>query len=517
MFRRPFHVAQVEFLPLVARQPRKQVDIAHHRSQRGLDVVRDGQHQLLARLQQRLLVAVGALQLAAVTVAAIDVAPKHPDEQEHQHHGPDGHAAQDARRPSAESLVALDTLHQVGRVLGLEVHDQAVYLRIDQFVAVTQPQPLLPRMVVDALPVARDAVLQGLQHQHDGVLHRVDGDDRGDGLAARDHEARIGLRGTEQIAQPLEKAAFGARHGRRVLPHDAAERDRIGHDGLPGTDQTADVLVQQARRGPGADRTAQAHRAALLVGDQPRDAVQTHRLQRIPADGQRPERVDRGPHGTQFPPVTRLVRGVSGDHQLSVAFGLVEVVEGPVDGAALGMQQSVTAVGRRETDRHPVDVAHRENTDRNQQEIARHDLRFDEFRLLHRPKYTKKPGNPRAENARRHDLMLIFAARARTKPAHENHEKALGTDYDNDCRRAGGGCLLPVLLRLRRGRQERRTELRRLQGRAFQDLRRQTDPDRHPLESRRVDPVLRVRVLGRERSAGARADAARGKDARTAL
>ena len=33
--------------------------------------------------------------------------------------------------------------------------------------------------------------------------------------------------------------------------------------------------------------------------------------------------------------------------------------------------------------------------------------------------------------------MLIFAARARTKPAHENHEKALGTDYDNDCRRAG--------------------------------------------------------------------------------
>ena len=34
---------------------------------------------------------------------------------------------------------------------------------------------------------------------------------------------------------------------------------------------------------------------------------------------------------------------------------------------------------------------------------------------------------------------------------------------------------------------------------------------------RRVDPVLRVRVLGRERSAGARADAARGKDARTAL
>ena len=54
--------------------------------------------------------------------------------------------------------------------------------------------------------------------------------------------------------------------------------------------------------------------------------------------------------------------------------------------------------------------------------------------------------------------MLIFAARARTKPAHENHEKALGTDYDNDCRRAGGGCLLPVLLRLRRGRQERRTE-----------------------------------------------------------
>ena len=192
MFRRLLHVVQIKFLPFVVRQPRKQIDIAHHRPQRSLDVVRNSQHQLFARLQQRLLVAVGLLQFPAVAVTAVDVAPEHPDEQEHQHHGPDGHAAQNARRPPAEHLVALDALHQVSRILGFEIHDQAVYLRVYQFVAVTQPQSLLPHLVVETLPVARNAVLQCPQHQCDSILHRLCGHDRADLLTARNDDARIG-------------------------------------------------------------------------------------------------------------------------------------------------------------------------------------------------------------------------------------------------------------------------------------------------------------------------------------
>ena len=345
--------------------------------------MRDGQHQLLAGGQQGFLVAVGLLQLPAVAVAAADVAPQYPDEQQHEHHGPDGHASQHARRPAAESLRALDAPHQELRILGLEVHDQAVYLRVDQLVAVTQPQSLLPRPVVDAQAVTRDAILQGPQHQRNGIFHRPGGHRGGHQFAAGDHHARILLRRTEQIAQPLQKTPPGARHGRRVLPHDAAERRRVGHDPLLGTVQVADVLVEQFGRGTGADRAAQAHRAPLLVGEQPRDAVQTHRLQRIPVARQRAQRVDAGPHGAQFAFVTRLVGLVAGDHQLPVTFGLIEMVKGPADGAVLGLQLYVAAVGSRKTDHHPVDIAHREHTDRDQQDVARDHLRFDEFRLLH--------------------------------------------------------------------------------------------------------------------------------------
>ena len=308
--------------------------------------MRNSQHQLFARLQQRLLIAVGLLQFPAVAVTAVDVAPEHPDEQEHQHHGPDGHAAQNARRPPAEHLVALDALHQVSRILGFEIHDQAVYLRVYQFVAVTQPQSLLPHLVVETQPVARNAVLQCPQHQCDSILHRLCGHDRADLLTARNDDARIGLRRAEQVAQPLKETAFGTRHNRRILPHDAAERRRIGHNTLPGTDQAADIFVQQARRSPGANRMPQAHRAAFLIGDQPRDAVQPHRLQRISAEGKRSQRVDTASYGTQFAPVTVFIGLVSGDHQLPVAFGLIKVVESPVDGPALGMQQGIAAVGR---------------------------------------------------------------------------------------------------------------------------------------------------------------------------
>ncbi len=295
-----------------------------------------------------------------------------------------------ARRPPAECLRALDAPHQKLRILGLEVPDQAVYLRIHQLVAVTQPQPLLPCPVVNAQAVARDAVLQGSQHQRDGILHRSGGNCGGHQFAAGDHHARILLRRTEQIAQPLQETAPGARNGRRVQPHDASERRRVGRNPLPGTDQVADVLVEQTGRGTGADRAPQAHRAPFLVGEQPRDAVQAHRLQRIPVARQHPQRVDTAPHRAQFAFVTRLVGLVAGDHQLPVTFGLIEMVKGPADGAVLGLQLHVTAVGSGKTNHDPVDIPHREHTDRDQQDIARDHLRLDEFRLLHSAKDRKK-------------------------------------------------------------------------------------------------------------------------------
>ena len=356
--------------------------------------MRDGQHQLLAGRQQRLLVAVGLLQLPTVAVAAADVAPEHPHEQQHEHHGPDGHASQHARRPPAEGLRLLDAPHQEGRILGLEIHNQAVYLRIDQVVAVTQPQAFLPRLVVNAQAVARDTVLQGPQHQRNGVLHRFDGHHRGHQFAAGNHDARIRLRRAEQIAQPLQKAPFAPRHGHRILLYDAAERGCVGDDPLPGTDQVADILVQQAGRGTAADRAPQAHRPPLLVGKQPRDAVQTHHLQRIPVARQRPQRVDTSPHGAHLALVTHLVRLVAGDHQLTVTLGLIEVVEGAVDGAVPGLQQGVAAVGGGKTDHHPVDIPDREHTDRNQQDIACDHLCLDEFRLFHSSNIRKVSAKP---------------------------------------------------------------------------------------------------------------------------
>ena len=74
---------QIKRTPLAQVQTRKQIDIAHDRTQRGLDVVRNGEHQLLTGLQQGFVVAIGRFELAFVTVAAVHVPPEDSDEEQH--------------------------------------------------------------------------------------------------------------------------------------------------------------------------------------------------------------------------------------------------------------------------------------------------------------------------------------------------------------------------------------------------------------------------------------------------
>ena len=138
---------------------------------------------------------------------------------------------------------------------------QAVCLRIDQFVAVTQPQPPATRMVVICrLLVTRCPA--GLQHQHDGVLHRVDGDDRGRWSRGAKIKGSNRLRGDEQIAQPLE-AAFGAFANRRVTARCCG--DGIVSARRPPGDRSEWMFLSSRPACFGADRTAQAHRAALCL------------------------------------------------------------------------------------------------------------------------------------------------------------------------------------------------------------------------------------------------------------
>ena len=476
MVGRGLHVRQIELLALVAGQAREQVDVAHHRAERRLDVVRDGQHELFAGGEQRLVVAVGPFEGPAVAVAAVDVAPRDGHEEQHERHGPRGHAAQQVRRAAAQRLAGVDAGHEVLGLLLLEVEDQAVDLGIDQVVAVAQAEPLAPGRVVDVQALARNAVLQGAQHQGDRVADRPGIGARGgregvdEDLAARDDHVGGILRRAEQVGQAAEEAPLGVRHGHRVGVDDAGPGQRIAAQGrgarrfakrvrrggeharqrirprrigsgervgahpcvgvqqrigrrrpprdlapqrvarpqrvAPGQrvgreaplrggvlrplDQGADILVEQAGRAARADRAAQAHRPLLLVGEQPHDAVQTHRLQRVDAPVETAQRVDAPAHGAQLAAVERLARLVAGDHELSVALGLVEVVEHLVHGAAFALQQGVAAVGRAVAHHRPVDITHREDAGRDEDQITRGDLRFDESGLFHDLKITKK-------------------------------------------------------------------------------------------------------------------------------
>ena len=75
VLRRLLHIVQVELLTAIHSEAGQQVGIAHDGAKRRLEIMRDGQHQLLAHGQQVFGLAAGFLQLAPVAVVAGDVAP----------------------------------------------------------------------------------------------------------------------------------------------------------------------------------------------------------------------------------------------------------------------------------------------------------------------------------------------------------------------------------------------------------------------------------------------------------
>ena len=123
--------------------------------------------------------------------AAVDITQQDTHEQQHQHDGDDGDTAQHVRRPAADSLRLVDLAQQERRILGFEIHDEAVNLRIHQFVAVAEAHPFVPRPVVDADAVAGHPILQRPEDDGDRILHGRRGERIDDPLTVGDHDARF--------------------------------------------------------------------------------------------------------------------------------------------------------------------------------------------------------------------------------------------------------------------------------------------------------------------------------------
>ena len=70
MIGRALHIAQIELLTLTGRYVAKQFDVSYDRTQRSLDIVRNGQHKFLLCLQKFLGTQLCLLELHTVVVAA---------------------------------------------------------------------------------------------------------------------------------------------------------------------------------------------------------------------------------------------------------------------------------------------------------------------------------------------------------------------------------------------------------------------------------------------------------------
>lgn len=103
--------------------------------------MRNGEHQLLTGLQQGFVVAIGRFELAFVTVAAVHVPPEDSDEEQHHQQRSGSHRAQNDERAAPHLFTSLHPLPEIGRLLLLEVDNQAVNPLIDLLVVALQPQP----------------------------------------------------------------------------------------------------------------------------------------------------------------------------------------------------------------------------------------------------------------------------------------------------------------------------------------------------------------------------------------
>ena len=88
VFRRAFHVFQIERLPIVGNKSGKQIGVSHNGTQRCFEIMCNGQHHLLARFEQFARPFIGFLQLFSVTVTTGDVAPNECKEDDRQQYSP---------------------------------------------------------------------------------------------------------------------------------------------------------------------------------------------------------------------------------------------------------------------------------------------------------------------------------------------------------------------------------------------------------------------------------------------
>ena len=77
VFRRSFHVVEIEALPSVNGEPGEQVSISHNGTQGSLEIVGNGKHQLFAGGKQLFGKTIGFFQLTPITVTTGDIPPVH--------------------------------------------------------------------------------------------------------------------------------------------------------------------------------------------------------------------------------------------------------------------------------------------------------------------------------------------------------------------------------------------------------------------------------------------------------
>ena len=70
VFRRSFHVVEIEALPSVNGEPGEQVSISHNGTQGSLEIVGNGKHQLFAGGKQLFGKTIGFFQLTPITVTS---------------------------------------------------------------------------------------------------------------------------------------------------------------------------------------------------------------------------------------------------------------------------------------------------------------------------------------------------------------------------------------------------------------------------------------------------------------
>ncbi len=85
MLGRLLHAGYVEPLPMIVVEAFQQIGVAHDRSCGRFEVVRHGQHQMLAIVEQALLLVVGAFELRPDAPAAAPVAQYDGKKDEYQH------------------------------------------------------------------------------------------------------------------------------------------------------------------------------------------------------------------------------------------------------------------------------------------------------------------------------------------------------------------------------------------------------------------------------------------------